>query len=52
MRLKATKRKQGEGARKCVRCGNMRGLIRKYSLMYCRRCFREVAADLGFHKYR
>lgn len=29
----------------------MRGIIRKYDLMYCRRCFREVARDIGFHKY-
>ncbi|MBI4014531.1 MAG: 30S ribosomal protein S14 [Candidatus Aenigmarchaeota archaeon] len=52
MRNKAIKRKQGKGSKKCQRCGSMRGTIRKYGLMYCRRCFREVALDLGFRKYR
>ncbi len=52
MRNKAVKRKIGKGARKCVRCGSFKGVIRKYGLMYCRRCFREVAGDLGFKKYR
>jgi len=52
MRNKAIKRKIGKGARKCTRCGSFRGLIRKYGLMYCRRCFREVAYELGFRKYR
>lgn len=50
MRNKAVKRKQGIGSRKCRRCGSFRGVIRKYDLYYCRRCFREVAKDLGFRK--
>jgi ribosomal protein S14 len=29
----------------------MKGVIRKYRLFYCRRCFREVATDIGFNKY-
>ena len=29
-------------------CGNRRGLIRKYDLMLCRRCFREQAPKIGF----
>ena len=52
MRLKKVKRKFGKGARKCIRCGALRGIIRKYNLMYCRRCFREVAVELGFRKFR
>ena len=52
MRNKAIKRKFGKGSRKCIRCGGFRGIIRKYELMYCRRCFREVAYELGFRKYR
>tara|TARA_B100000315_G_C14044718_1_gene349126 strand:+ start:27 stop:185 length:159 start_codon:yes stop_codon:yes gene_type:complete len=52
MRNKEIKRKTGRGARKCTRCGGFHGLIRKYDLFYCRRCFREVARDIGFHKYR
>ncbi len=51
VRRKIIKRKFGKGARKCVRCGVMRGVIRKYDLMYCRRCFREVAYEIGFRKY-
>lgn len=50
VRRKAIKRKFGEGARKCIMCGSFDGIIRKYSLMYCRRCFREVARNLGFKK--
>jgi small subunit ribosomal protein S14 len=52
MRNKAIKREFGKGARKCIRCGSFRGIIRKYSLMYCRRCFREVGKNLGFKIYR
>ena len=33
-------------------CGTVRGLIRKYGLDICRRCFREYASDIGFTKYR
>lgn len=38
-------------ARQCRFCGNVRGLIRKYGLYVCRKCFRERAEDLGFKKY-
>ncbi|MCX6820789.1 MAG: 30S ribosomal protein S14 [Candidatus Aenigmarchaeota archaeon] len=44
------KKKYGRGTRVCRRCGNARGLIRKYDLQYCRRCFREVAQSVGFRK--
>lgn len=50
VRRKVVKRKTGKGARKCTKCGSFDGVIRKYGLMYCRRCFREVAWDLGFKK--
>ena len=33
-------------------CGSRRGLIRKYGIDLCRRCFREQAASIGFMKYR
>lgn len=33
-------------------CNSRRGLIRKYGLDLCRRCFREYSADIGFVKYR
>ena len=32
-------------------CHSVRGLIRKYGLDICRRCFREYAKDIGFIKY-
>lgn len=51
VRRKEIKRKFGKGAHKCIRCGSFRGVIRRYGLNYCRRCFREVAEKLGFKKY-
>ena len=39
------------GKRKCKFCGNVRGLIRKYGLYVCRKCFRERAVEIGFQKY-
>lgn len=42
---------KGKGRRVCRNCGNSRALIRKYSIYVCRRCFREMAEDLGFRKY-
>ncbi len=42
----------GLGTRKCRVCGTVRGLIRKYGLDICRRCFREYANDIGFVTYR
>jgi small subunit ribosomal protein S14 len=44
--------KLGRGTRRCRRCNNHRAVIRSYGLMYCRRCFREVAKGIGFKKYR
>ena len=41
----------GRGQRTCQRCGTHTALIRRYDLYYCRRCFREIANQLGFHKY-
>lgn len=45
-------RKFGQGSRACRRCGRHGAVIRKYDLMYCRQCFREVAKKLGFKKYQ
>jgi len=38
-------------SRKCKFCGSQRGLIRKYNLYICRRCFNDNAEELGFKKY-
>ncbi|CAG9537676.1 unnamed protein product [Cercopithifilaria johnstoni] len=43
-------RKYGPGSRSCRVCSNHHGLIRKYGLNMCRRCFREYASDIGFRK--
>ncbi len=45
------KRKFGPKTKGCRRCGNPRGHIQKYGLHLCRRCFREIATQLGFKKY-
>lgn len=42
--------RSGKGARYCRRCGNTHGLIRKYAMNLCRRCFREYAPTIGFTK--
>ncbi|PIT85413.1 30S ribosomal protein S14 [Candidatus Micrarchaeota archaeon CG10_big_fil_rev_8_21_14_0_10_59_7] len=39
------------GKRRCRMCGNARGLIRKYGMYVCRKCFRENAEKIGFRKY-
>jgi len=45
-------RVNGKGARTCRVCAAHQGLIRKYAMMVCRRCFRENAKYIGFIKYR
>jgi small subunit ribosomal protein S14 len=47
------KRAYGKSLSRCTRCGGRKGgKIGRYGLNICRRCFREVAQDLGFTKYR
>lgn len=41
----------GKGSRRCRSCFAYNGLIRKYGLNMCRRCFREYAEDIGFEIY-
>jgi len=45
-------KKWGKATHPCLRCGSTRGVIRKYGLQYCRKCFREIAKSLGFKKYQ
>ncbi|KAK4534294.1 hypothetical protein CDCA_CDCA01G0319 [Cyanidium caldarium] len=45
-------RKFGKGGRECRVCTARQGLIRKYGLNLCRRCFREQAEKIGFEKLR
>lgn len=42
----------GRDAKKCPRCRSNWGMISKYGLNICRRCFRNIAAQIGFKKYR
>ncbi|KAG7382408.1 40S ribosomal protein S29 [Phytophthora pseudosyringae] len=44
-------RNYGKDSRHCRVCKTTRGLIRKYHLNMCRRCFRERANDIGFIKH-
>ncbi len=39
------------GTKKCKRCGTARGMISRYHLGICRRCFHDIAEALGFKKY-
>ncbi|MDE1856917.1 MAG: 30S ribosomal protein S14 [Candidatus Micrarchaeota archaeon] len=49
--VKPEEKFKGKGLRKCRICGSARAVIRSHRLQICRRCFREVAADIGFKKY-
>ncbi|MFC7213023.1 30S ribosomal protein S14 [Saliphagus sp. GCM10025334] len=46
----AAKRTGQEAA--CQRCGRKQGLVGKYDINLCRQCFREIARDMGFKKYK
>lgn len=43
-------RLSGRGGTRCRLCGTSRGVIVKYGLQTCRRCFRLNAKNLGFSK--
>ena len=51
MALDVESKYRGKGKRLCRNCGNSRSQIRKYGIRVCRRCFREMAENLGFRKY-
>lgn len=44
-------RSTGLAKRKCERCGRFGAHLKQYNLNLCRQCFREIAEDIGFHKY-
>ncbi|MBU4500967.1 MAG: 30S ribosomal protein S14 [Nanoarchaeota archaeon] len=44
-------RKFGKNTKRCVRCANPRGRVGQYKLNLCRRCFREIAKEIGWKKY-
>ncbi len=35
----------------CNWCGAHKGVVSKYRLNICRRCFKDYAEELGFRKY-
>lgn len=43
-------RTYGKDSRACKMCSNTHGLIRKYEMNLCRRCFKENANIIGFFK--
>jgi ribosomal protein S14 len=45
-------RKFGKDSRECRNCKCQMGLIRKYDLLLCRKCFREYAEIVGFTRTR
>ncbi len=51
MKIPKEEKMRGRGKRRCRVCATARGIIRKYDLYICRRCFREVGEYLGFRKY-
>jgi len=42
---------KGKNKGKCKICGCTNSVIYSYGLQLCRKCFREMAEDLGFRKY-
>ena len=43
--------KEEKKKRKCRMCGTRQAVIRKYNLLVCRRCFKEIAGKIGFTKF-
>lgn len=41
----------GKDSHRCRCCLMARGVIRKYDLVLCRKCFRERATLIGFTKF-
>ncbi len=45
-------RKFGIITKKCERCGRFGAHLSQYNLNLCRQCFREIAEEIGFKKYK
>ena len=52
-RMKKQEKKRPKTGRNayCVNCKNNKGMVHKYGLNLCRRCFKEFATMMGFKKY-
>lgn len=35
----------------CSMCGTHKGVMQRYGMHICRRCFKDNAAKMGFRKY-
>jgi ribosomal protein S14 len=51
MKKELPKLMQAKKKRRCRVCTGNAGLIRKYNLYVCRRCFKDIAEKLGFRKF-
>lgn len=45
------KKAKNRRKRLCRRCGNNKGMVTKYGLYLCRRCFKDCALQIGFRKF-
>lgn len=45
-------RKCGIAGHKCENCGRFGARVSQYGLNLCRHCFREMAIELGFNKFK
>jgi ribosomal protein S14 len=45
------KMKKRQPERSCAMCGTKKGMMRKYGMKICRRCFKDNATRMGFVKY-
>ena len=52
-KMKAEKKKRDLPATQqyCKNCQNNKGMIHRYNINLCRRCFKEFAEMMGFKKY-
>ena len=48
---KPIERAFGPTTKKCTRCGSNKGHVGKYGINLCRKCFRDIAHNIGFKKY-
>ncbi|MFH0970617.1 MAG: 30S ribosomal protein S14 [Candidatus Diapherotrites archaeon] len=51
--MKAQQKKRPKTGRNayCLNCHNNKGMVHKYGINLCRRCFKEFAPMMGFKKY-
>ena len=50
MKDRTSERKKKKKATYCRNCKNNKGMIHRYGINMCRRCFKEYAEKMGFKK--